>query len=138
MGTILRMKNKLSSSPIRIDRDQALTLLGYVVQSFPPDHVAGRDDLGKCFYFDPSTHEPSCAIGWALNLAGVSLGSLKEMDHSADPMIKDIIRYNRSQQYGFVLTEEAMEIFSYFQLLQDDGIGWGECWDRTVEKFGDK
>lgn len=76
--------------------------------------------------------EPSCGVGYALHSAGVSIEHLAILDNHDDSAIDgEDIRYTLRNEFDFVLTDEAIEVFSAFQRFQDMKRSWGESLDEA-------
>lgn len=76
--------------------------------------------------------EPSCGVGYALHAAGVSIEGLAMLDDNDENAIdSEEIRYTLRNDLDFIVTDEAVEVFTAFQRFQDKQHGWGESLDEA-------
>jgi hypothetical protein len=113
-----------------IDRTLAVQLLEQVVAAGGEDFVYGRTPMGKCLY----QHEgkPSCGIGQALFLTGLTIETLDSLDQEGidSSAIQDTTHILR--EHDLLFTEAGMSIFSFFQLYQDQGTAWGNSLRSSI------
>jgi len=122
----------MTESIIEIDGDQAVNLLKQVVEGKEDFiYTSPAIDDGICLYIYED--EPSCGIGKALALAGVSIDSLKEMDGIGWATSIRALSERGTEKYGFTLTVDAELVFSRFQRSQDSGTSWGFCLRQAVK-----
>jgi hypothetical protein len=120
---------------IEIDRDQAINLLKQVVEGNEEFmYQTPAEKGGPCLYVYEG--EPSCGIGKALALAGVSIELLKEIDERGRAMSIHSLYEKGTEKYGFRLTASADLVFTRFQRMQDGGFSWGSCLEQAVKASG--
>ena len=101
-----------------IDKEQALAALTQVVEERGGFYVYTPPLGGRCVYADDGT--PSCGVGLALSILGVSTPVLEQLDAAlggseicGGPVEKILL------EEGFTLTLGAVDVFAKFQQLQD-------------------
>ncbi|HEX2242263.1 MAG TPA: hypothetical protein VHK27_03210 [Gammaproteobacteria bacterium] len=115
---------------IVIDHHRAIELLNQVIagnEDFVYPKRVGDMGVEYCDYVRDG--QPSCIVGKALHLAGVSVEMLKRVENNR-PLQKfwndDLNRYvDFGEMLGIQLTWLAAIAFEEAQRIQDDGSSWG-------------
>lgn len=113
---------------IEIDGAKALSLLEQVVEG---DEDFTYESPNGAFGIYMHDGEPSCMIGQAFHLAGVSIETLGWMDKEIRGLgVRDPGKF---EEKDISLTPEAYQIFSVAQNQQDLRLPWGEALDAARE-----
>lgn len=128
-----------SDLPIVIDAAVALSSLGMAVEARGADFVYREDgvQMGVAPRWSESQYcryewrgVASCGVGFALNILGVSVETLKGMDVNLEYPDEGSGIYN-TEVPGVEMTAHARAIYTKFQQEQDQGRSWGRALERA-------
>jgi hypothetical protein len=117
----------------RIDKDEALRLLGEVVDERGEDYVYQRPDEMVCMYAegdDKDGYRPSCGVGMVLAKVGVPVDVLILLDKAGDPDFVRVLLHEANLR----LTSGAEWVLRSFQTSQDSGFQYGAVLGYTQEE----
>jgi hypothetical protein len=130
---IVDVVNDVNSAPLEIDATMALQSLERAVEERGTNFIYRADGVAKGVA--PSFHEStscryewhgnaSCGVGLGLHNLGVSLPALAQMDLNPNGEGTQISTVDVP---GARLTGKAREVYSAFQVQQDQGRSWGHA-----------
>lgn len=122
----------MSALPV-ITLDNVLDLLEKAVQTRGPDYrYRGQYEDVTCKYEKDGA--PSCLVGVALHIAGVSVDELTAMDKSLEPGMGPHWLEENTDNLPISISESATMVLSQAQATQDIGYTWGEALERAKQE----
>ncbi len=128
---------------LTITYQDALAALRAAVAEKGEDYVyekVGADDgINSCVY-KTENNEPSCIVGNALVRLGVPIRSLpspRGLQTNAKALLGYTAYYSRPALRGVRATVFAANLFDSVQVLQDEGMPWGEAVEQGALEIPD-
>lgn len=129
---------------ITITRALAEDLLAEAIETRGADYsyeAPETSDVGTCYYWHGATNEPGCIIGLVLRLAGVSDETIQAADvvppkgaSHAGTTITSVVKRNVLGSRGVLVEDEALNLLSFVQAEQDQGVKWGTAVRRALQE----
>lgn len=114
-----------------LDAPQAVAMLRKVVYG-REDYVYVRpSNAPYCVNFTDEG-QPSCVVGHVLAELGLTFEVAELLEIKGNIAIRSAAgKVNKCPDFGWALTEAAVQVLAAAQLVQDDGRTWGEALGRA-------